>query len=228
MPTNTHTPDRRGGLHRHTRLAAVVIAGGLLATFYPLLLGQVRGGRDLYRLFIPETAYLQQRLLALEVPLWISRERLGQPFAALLYTQVFYLPRVLLAVLFGGVWGTNLLMLFHTALASVGAWLAARRLGAGRLAALAAATFGLTPFYTRLGDTEHAASSLAWSGVILVAALGLARAPSLLRAAGLALCLAASAACGAPEELVWQSVLVSEWVSASPPDNRIHQPQAEE
>ena len=39
--------------------------------------------------------------------------RLGQPFAALLYTQVFYAPRVLTGLLFGHVLGPNVMHLFH-------------------------------------------------------------------------------------------------------------------
>ena len=190
------------------RLAvAAIIAIALALSFNHLFFGLVSAGRDLYRLFIPETAYLGERLRAGELPLWIARERLGQPYLALLYTQVLYPPRMLFAVLFGGVWGTNLFLLFHAALASTGAYLAARKLGAARMPALVAASFGITPFYTRLQEMAHAASSLAWSGWILFAALSLARRPSPRGAGLLALALGASAACGAPEMLVWQGPL---------------------
>jgi Bacterial membrane protein YfhO len=190
------------------RLAvAAITAIALALSFNHLFFGLVSAGRDLYRLFIPETAYLGERLRAGELPLWIARERLGQPYLALLYTQVLYPPRMLFAVLFGGVWGTNLFLLFHAGLAATGAYLAARKLGAARLPALVAASFGFTPFYTRLQEMAHAASSLAWSGWILFAALHLARRPSPRGVGLLALALGASAACGAPELLVWQGPL---------------------
>lgn len=201
------TPAAETAVRRQRLAVAAVLAFALGLSFHHLFFGVVAAGRDLYRLFIPETAYLGERLRAGELPLWISRERLGQPYLALLYTQVLYPPRVLFAVLFDGVWGTNLFLAFHAALASTGAWLAARKLGAPRLPALAAASFGLTPFFARLSEMAHAASSLAWSGWILFAALCLAKRPSPRRGALLSLALAASAMCGAPELLVWQGAL---------------------
>jgi hypothetical protein len=147
----------RRALARFWPLLALALA--VLFTYRFLFTGQVQAARDLFRLFIPESAYLRERLLAGELPLWNPYARLGQPFLGTLDTQVLYPPRVLFVLAFGPVWGMNLLIAFHAALASAGAWLAARKLGAHRSAALVAGLFGFTPMFNRLGQAQHMASA---------------------------------------------------------------------
>ncbi|MFT3843401.1 MAG: YfhO family protein [Myxococcaceae bacterium] len=172
-----------------------------------LLQGQLLAGRDLFRLSIPQSVVLRERLLAGELPLWISGARLGQPFLALLDTQVLYPPRVLLVLAFGAAWGVNLMLPLHSAIASIGAWRAARVLGVSRSASWVALAFGVTPLFIRLEQMLAAISSLAWSGWIVVAAVNLVRRPTARNAGWLAITFAIAALAGAPEALVWQAAL---------------------
>ncbi len=203
---------------RHKRdrwIAAVCFAAAALFVYRHLLAGHVFVARDIYRLLIPETAYLRERLLDGELPLWISRVRLGQPFAATLYTQVFYLPRLAVAVLFEPVLAANVLILFHALWAAAGAYWCARRLRVDRLSAIAAGAFGFTPFFTYLSEAEHAASALSWTGWIFGAAIGLARFGRLRDAALVAAGLGMSCLAGCPELLVWQgagALAVAGWL----------------
>lgn len=171
--------------------------------------GTVEAGRDLYRLFIPEAAFLRNRLLAGELPLWNPFVRLGQPFAASMTSEAFYPPHVLLVLAFGPTWGIELSIPFHVALGSAGAYLAARRMHAGPRAAAVAGAFAFTPLFTRLAGSLHMVSAMAWSGFVVAAALALARRPSVRTAALLALPLALSFLCGAPEVVIWQGAIAA-------------------
>lgn len=193
-------------LRRHW--AWLLLALFVAFTFRFLFVGYLQSARDLFRLFIPESAYLRERLLAGELPLWNPYARLGQPFLGTLYTQVLYPPRVVLVLLFGPAWGMNLLILFHAALASSGAYLAARRLRAPPSAALIAGLFGVTPMFNRLGEAQHVCSAAAWSGFIVIGALELMKRPGLRAAAILAVPTGLSWLCGAPEMALWQGLLV--------------------
>ncbi len=187
-------------------------AGALLlaiVSFHWLLRGQVQAARDLYAQFFPETHVLVERWRALEVPLWLPNERLGQPFLALLYTQVFYLPRVLTGLLFGHVVGPNVMHVFHCAWAFSGAYLALRRTGRSRAAAfIGSAGWGFSPFFVELSQNLAFASTAAWAGWTFWAVDGVVRAPSLRRVAGLGLVQAATFHAGAPEMWLWQAMLV--------------------
>lgn len=170
--------------------------------------GDVQASRDLYALSFPDTAYLVERWAKGEVPLWQPHARLGQPFLALLYTQVLYPPRILAGLVFGPVRGPNAMHLFHALLAFAGTYLAARRLRLVRPAAfVAAAPFAFAPFFSELAQNLSFASSAAWAGFILWAALGLRRRPTLASAALVAMMLGASALAGAPEMVLWESGL---------------------
>lgn len=186
-------------------LAGLVV---LLVAHRYLFRGEVQAGRDLFRLFIPETEFLRERWLEGEVPWWISRVRLGQPFLATLYTQALYPPRVVLALVLGAPWGVTASVVLHGALAAVGAALAAREWGGRPAAALVAGSFGLTPFFMRTSPSLHIISALAWSGFLIAAALRLRRSSSPRVVALLALAFAASFHSGAPEMLLWQGPLV--------------------
>jgi hypothetical protein len=133
--------------------------------------------------------------------------RLGPPFAATLTSEAFYPPHVLLVLLLGPVWGIQAALVFHAGLASAGAYFASRKLGAGRWGGVLAGAFGLTPLATRLAGSLHMLSAMAWSGWVVIAAINLARRPSVATAAWLALPLGLSFHCGAPEVVLWQSAL---------------------
>jgi len=187
-------------------------AGALLlavASFHWLLRGQVQAARDLYAQFFPETFVLVERWRALEVPLWLPQERLGQPFLALLYTQVFYLPRVVTGLIFGHVVGPNVMHVFHCGWAFLGAYLALRQTGRSRAAAfVGGAGWGFSPFFVELSQNLAFASTAAWAGWTFWAVDGLVRRPSLRRIALLAAVQAASFHAGAPEMWLWQALLV--------------------
>ena len=195
------------GPRRSSRLIFLLWIAGLIFIHRYLLFGTVEVGRDLFRLFIPEAAYLRERLLKGEIPLWNPHVRLGQPFAATLTSEVFYPPHVLLVLLFGPLWGIQASLIFHAGLASAGAYFASRRLGAGRWGGVLAGAFGFTPLCAKLAGSLHMLSAMAWSGWIVVAALNLARRPSLKNAAWLGLLMGLSFHCGAPEVVLWQSAL---------------------
>lgn len=180
----------------------------LVVVFRELWLGSVQAGRDLSAHVFPETYFLVTQWTQGHVPLWLPNARLGQPFAALLYTQVFYAPRLIAGALFGHVLGPNVMHLFHAAWGFVGLWLAARRFGLARAAAfVAAAPFALSPFFTEFAQNLSFASSAAWAGWTLWAAEGLRRAPGLRGAAWLAGALGFAFHAGSPEMWLWQALL---------------------
>ncbi len=192
---------------RSTRWLFVLWLAALLFVHRYLFDGTIEAGRDIYRLFIPEAAFLRQRLLSGGLPLWNPYVRLGQPFAATLTSEAFYPPHLLLVLVFGATWGIQLSIVFHAALGSAGAYLASRRLGAGRWAGAIAGAFAFTPLFTRLAGSLHMLSAMAWSGFVVAAALHLARRPSLRSAALLAIPFALSFLCGAPEVVIWQGAI---------------------
>lgn len=186
-------------------LAAVV----LVAAFATLFRGEVQAARDLSAHVFPETFYLVERWSRGEVPLWLPHARLGQPFAALLYTQVFYAPRVLTGLLFGHVLGPNVMHLLHAAWSFAGLYLAARRLGLQRaFAFIAAAPFSLSPFFVEFAQNLSFASTAAWAGWVLWAAEGVRRAPDLRRTAWLAFFLGWAFHAGSPEMWLWEVLVV--------------------
>jgi len=186
-----------------------LLAGLVLAVaFRELFLGSVQAGRDLSAHVFPETFFLISEWTHGHLPLWLPNARLGQPFAALLYTQVFYLPRVITGVLFGHVLGPNVMHLFHAAWGFAGLFLAARRFGLTRATAfIAAAPFALSPFFVEFAQNLSFASTAAWAGWTLWAAEGLRRSPGLRGAAWLAAALGFAFHAGSPEMWLWQALL---------------------
>lgn len=180
-----------------------------LASFSFLLRGEVPAARDLYGQFFPETWILAERWRALEVPLWLPQERLGQPFLALLYTQALYPPRVVTALLFGHVVGPAVMHVFHTLWAMAGAFFALRRAGRSQLAScLGGVAFAFSPFFVELSQNLAFASTAAWAGWTWWAAEGVVRRPSWRSAAWVAAVLGAAFHAGAPEMWLWQAGLV--------------------
>lgn len=190
----------------------------LAVAFRSLGDGLVQASRDLYAHDFADTWYLAQRWGQGEVPLWLPHARLGQPFAALLYTQAFYPPRVLTALVFGQVLGPNVLHALHTAWAFAGLYLVGRRLGLGRWAAfVGAAPFSLSPFYVEFAQNLSFASTAAWAGWVLLAAEHLRRAPGVRSAAWLALALGGAFHGGAPEIWLWEVMAAGLlWLLPSP------------
>ncbi|MDY7230570.1 YfhO family protein [Hyalangium rubrum] len=196
------TPPRR----------VVLSACGLLAVmalvYHPVLAGQLLAGREVFRIFFPDSAFLLESLRAGELPLWTPYLRLGQPFAATLYSQVFYPPRWLAVLLAGPIAGMTVLHLFHVALAAVGVFLLARQLRVSWPAAMVAgATFGLCPMMTTLSIQQNVVDAAAWSGFILHAARTTALAPSAANVARLTALTALSVLAGSPETTLWQGLL---------------------
>lgn len=180
---------------------------GLAAiAFWPFLAGQALAGRDVFRMAIPDTAFLLECLRRGEAPLWLPYSRMGQPFLATLQSQALYPPRLLAAVLAGPVWGPSVQQLFHAALGFSGTFVAARRLGRRRASALlAAAVFAFAHGMVLLSSEPNMAGAAAWSGWLVAAALG--RGPALRRTAAIALVAGTSLLAGSPETLLWQGAL---------------------
>lgn len=180
----------------------------LLVAYRELFTGAVQAGRDLSGHVFPETFFLVSQWTKGQIPLWLPNARLGQPFAALLYTQVFYAPRVITGVLFGHVLGPNVMHLFHAAWGFCGLWFAARRFGLTRAASfVGAAPFALSPFFTEFAQNLSFASGAAWAGWTLWAAEGLRGAPRLRTSAWLAGILGFAFHAGSPEMWLWQALL---------------------
>jgi hypothetical protein len=185
------------------------LLAGLALVYRPLFQGQVLAGRDAFRVFIPDSAFLLQALRAGELPLWTPYLRLGQPFAATLYSQVFYPPRLLTTLSAGPELGFTLQHLLHVALAAVGTFLLLRHLRASRPAAtLGATAFALSPLFTALASQQNVVSAAAWTGLLLLAAHRAALHPTLRHTALLALAAGLAFLAGSPETWLWQALLV--------------------
>ncbi|MGC4120802.1 MAG: hypothetical protein QM765_40750 [Myxococcales bacterium] len=185
-------------------LAWLGLLAGLVAAHAFLLRGEVLVSRDYSRIFIPDAFFERQSLLSGELPLWNPQVRLGQPFAAGLLQQAWYPPRLLPILLFGPVWGLTVEHLLHVVFAAWGAVLAARRLGASRVASLLpGALFGLGTLLTRT-DMVNLTGALAWSGWMLAASIDVARGSGWKPVARLGAFTGLSALTGLPEALLWQ------------------------
>lgn len=182
-------------------LALLALAGA----FRFLGAGLVQASRDLYAHDFSETWYLALRWSRGEVPLWLPHARLGQPFLALLYTQTFYAPRVLTALVFGQVLGPNVMHALHAAWAFAGLFLFGRKLGLTRWAAfIGAAPFSLSPFFVEFAQNLSFASTASWAGWVLLAAEHLRRRPGAVAAAWLGVALGGAFHAGAPEIWTWE------------------------
>ncbi|AKJ02062.1 Hypothetical protein AA314_03688 [Archangium gephyra] len=173
-----------------------------------VLQGRVLAGRDAFRIFIPDSAFLLEALRSGELPLWNPYLRLGQPFAATLYSQVFYPPRLLTVLLAGPELGFTLQHLLHVVLAAAGTFLLLRHLRASRPAALlGAAAFALSAPFADLSAQQNVVSAAAWTGLLLLASRRAALQPSPRRAAQVALVAGLAFLAGSPETWLWQAPL---------------------
>ncbi|MGI5865384.1 MAG: YfhO family protein [Myxococcales bacterium] len=196
-------------------LGALAVLGAAAWVYRPVLSGEALAGRDIFRLFIPDAAFLAECLRNGELPLWNPYLWLGHPFAATVQAQAFYPPRVLAVLLFGPVWAITFEHLLHVALAVAGTAAVGRRLGGSRPGSwLAGSAFGLSVMYAYLGNEQNMANALAWTGPLLAAALDLRRGPRKPALLWLAASAGASALCGSPEILLAQGIaalIVSAW-----------------
>ncbi|MCK8502734.1 YfhO family protein [Myxococcus fulvus] len=204
---------------RKVALALVGLVAMLAFDYSPVLRGEVLAGRDVFRIFFPDSAFLLESLRTGELPLWTPYMRLGQPFAATLYSQVFYPPRWVAVLVSGHIVSMTVMHIAHAALAAAGVFLLARRLRASWPAALVAgAMFGLSPMMTDLGIQQNVVDAAAWSGFILLAAYDLALQPGRGPLTRLAIFSTLSLFAGSPETTLWQgiiAVLVAGFVGAT-------------
>ncbi len=192
---------------RHA-LAVLAFAAGASFVYRDLFAGRVFAGRDIYRLFIPNAHFLLECLRELELPLWIPYERLGQPFAAVPYTQAFYPAHLLVLLASGPVWAHSVGQVLHAFIAAAGTFLLCRRLRASFVAsALGAAAFSLSHFFTAMVWIPNVADAAAWSGFLLAAAHAVATRRGPKTAALLAIPVAMALLCGSPETVLWQGML---------------------
>jgi hypothetical protein len=117
---------------------ALLGTGWLLSFFRPLLSpGRVLANRDIPLFHLPlRTAF--RRLAGSGLPVWNPWLHGGQPILSNPSYAAFY-PPSWLALVVPPAYALSLLAVFHAALAFAGAWVLARRLGAGRGAAALAA-----------------------------------------------------------------------------------------
>jgi hypothetical protein len=184
------------------------LLAGLALVYRSVLQGRVMAGRDAFRIFIPDSAFLLESLRAGELPLWNPYPRLGQPFAATLYSQVFYPPRLLTVLLAGPELGLTLQHLLHVVIAAAGTFLLLRHLRASRPAAvLGSAAFALSAPFAVLSAQQNVASAAAWTGLLLLASRRAALRPSPRRTAQVALVAGLAFLAGSPETWLWQAPL---------------------
>ncbi|MCY1080202.1 YfhO family protein [Archangium lansingense] len=184
------------------------LLAGMALVYRSVLQGRVMAGRDAFRIFIPDSAFLLEALHAGELPLWNPYLRLGQPFAATLYSQVFYPPRLLTVLLAGPELGLTLQHLLHVAIAAAGTFLLLRHLRASRPAAvLGSAAFALSAPFAVLSAQQNVASAAAWTGFLLLASRRAALQPSPCRAAQVAPVAGLAFLAGSPETWLWQAPL---------------------
>jgi len=197
-------------MKRSTR-NAITVCGflAILALIYrSVFTGHLLAGRDVFRIFFPDSAFLLESLRTGELPLWNPYMRLGQPFAATLYSQVFYPPRWVAVLLTGPIASMTAMQVFHAAVAAVGVFLLARQLRLSWGASLVAgAVFGVSPMMTDLGIQQNVVNAAAWSGFILAAARTAAIQPGPGPLARLAAFATLSLLAGSPETTLWQGIV---------------------
>jgi len=197
-------------MKRSTR-NALTICGflAILAVIYrSVFTGHLLAGRDVFRIFFPDSAFLLESLHAGELPLWNPYMRLGQPFAATLYSQVFYPPRWVAVLFTGPIASMTAMQVFHAAVAAVGVFLLARQLRQSWGASLlAGAVFGVSPMMTDLGIQQNVVNAAAWSGFILAAARTTEIQPGPGPIARLAAFATLSLLAGSPETTLWQGIV---------------------
>lgn len=127
-----------GPARRRDGVPAALAAAGLVALYAALLVpGRVLFGRDVATFHLPLRGDLVRLAAAGELPAWDPWIHGGQPLLSNPSYAAFY-PPTWLAAAVGPAASLGLLVLLHGALAALGSWRLARRLGAGPAAAAVA------------------------------------------------------------------------------------------
>jgi hypothetical protein len=165
----------------------------------------------------PQHLVTARALLEGRLPEWNDLVHLGLPHLANPTAAVFYPPTWLDLV--DVVWALNARVALHVFLAGVGAWLLARRLGAGRAGAgVAALTFALGGPLLGYADNPFYQASGAWTPWVLAAFVAALDSRTPLRAAlATGLALAAQVLAGDPQAAlcsgVWMALLAGAWLA---------------
>ncbi|MGE3314204.1 MAG: YfhO family protein [Planctomycetaceae bacterium] len=150
--------------------AGAVVAIAILLTaivWWPLWNGGGFVGGDVYSYYFPQKVYFAEAIRANDFPLWNNRAGHGYPLVGESQTGPFYPPNLLLYRFFEVNTAYNVNHLLHYAAAFVFAWLFARAVGLGNLAAgLAAFTYSYGWFPAR-SCWEWAIIGGAWLPAIL-------------------------------------------------------------
>lgn len=148
--------------------ALLLAVAWLLALFAPLLSpGRVLANRDIPQFHLPlRTAF--RRLAEVGLPVWNPWLHGGQPILSNPSYAAFYPPNWL-ALVVPPTYALSLLVVLHAAIAFLGAWFLARRLGTGRgAAALAALGFSGSGALLSLLSAFTLFCSIAWLPWVLV------------------------------------------------------------
>mgnify|MGYP001323177159 FL=1 len=161
MPTE---PGARGSAGLRWLLLALVLAGGVLLVYAPLLLtNRVLGSGDAFTYFTPYRDYANAALRAGQLPLWNPYLFLGAPFLANPQTAIFYSLHWPLVGLDAAA-SLKATLALHLWLAGLGAALYVRRVaGLGWLAALVSGlVFSLSGYLGARAGQVNQVSAAAW------------------------------------------------------------------
>jgi len=159
-------------------LALAVLAGAIVAVFWPMLLGiGVYAESDTFTFFYPVFAQLHASLRTGELPLWTPNLFGGFPLFAEGQIGALYPPGLLAARLGSPVDGFLWLRVFHVAVATLGAFALARALGVSTVGAtVGGLTFGLGSFVVAQQHHANLLAATVWLPLLLACVeLGLAR-----------------------------------------------------
>ena len=173
-----------------------------------ILSGQVLVTRDLFRLFIPDAAYLKASLLRGELPLWNPLLRLGQPFIGAIQSQALYPLHVLCVLLFPPARATSVQELLQVALSGGFAVGLARSFGLRRIpSALVGMCWAGGGLFIGLSSQINVASAACWAPACWWAGRSLTRENRARGIARVALPLGMCLFAGSPETFAWTAAL---------------------
>jgi hypothetical protein len=145
---------------------AILGAAAVVPITFPLVLGYTLTWRDTARIHAPLRGLIVDALRELRLPLWNPYESAGIPLLAQMVHGVLHPVSVVAAFLVPRA-GTDILIVAHVALATLGAALLARQLGATRGGAAAAGLgFGLSGYALSMSAVLHylaAAGTAPWA-----------------------------------------------------------------
>lgn len=205
-------------------LPTLLVLGACLALVFPIALGRSFFLRDVLEFTYPMKAYLRERLLAGELPLWNPRMGLGRPFFGLVQPGVLYPGNLLLLLPLP--LGFDLFTAAHLVVCALGmrAWLRRLLPGDEVAPALGGVVLALSGWYVSLlvGNGVYAFGNAWVPWVLAVAARGQ---PGPGRAAKVGLALALCLSAGDPQA-VWLAVVLALVQAAAAPTWRARGAQA--